>query len=114
MIINNYFSEHPEDVLGKLEKKSTAFGFDLTCNPDENRPLNKYLRDSMQSMPKIYLPSATTLPLPQQMPNVEDKRSSSFFIENAELKFYDGVNFQLLKEEFDYAKPKPSGMPDFR
>ncbi|MBR3050377.1 MAG: hypothetical protein IKG61_02865 [Selenomonadaceae bacterium] len=27
---------------------------------------------------------------------------------------YDGVNFQLLKEEFDYEKPKPSGMPDFR
>ena len=27
---------------------------------------------------------------------------------------YDGVNFQLLKDEFDYEKPKPSGMPDFR
>ena len=27
---------------------------------------------------------------------------------------YDGVNFQLLNEEFDYEKPKPSGMPDFR
>ena len=26
---------------------------------------------------------------------------------------YDGVNFQLLKEEFDYYKQKPSGMPDF-
>ena len=27
---------------------------------------------------------------------------------------YDAVNFQLLKEEFAYEKPKPSGMPDFR
>ena len=27
---------------------------------------------------------------------------------------YDGVNFQLLKEEFDYDKPKKSGIPDFR
>lgn len=27
---------------------------------------------------------------------------------------YDGVNFQLLKEEFAYEKPKPSEMPDFR
>ena len=27
---------------------------------------------------------------------------------------YDSVNFQLLKEEFDYEKLKPSGMPDFR
>ena len=27
---------------------------------------------------------------------------------------YDGVNFQLLKEDFDYEKPKALGMPDFR
>ncbi|MBR3050290.1 MAG: N-6 DNA methylase, partial [Selenomonadaceae bacterium] len=89
--INNYFTEHPDDVLGKLEKTSTAFGFDLTCNPDESRPLNESLRDAMQSMPKIYLPSVTALPLPQQVADIEDKRSSSFFIENGELKFYDGV-----------------------
>ena len=27
---------------------------------------------------------------------------------------YDGVNFQLLKDEFDYEKPKAAGMPDFK
>ena len=27
---------------------------------------------------------------------------------------YDGVNFQLLKEEFGYDKPKSAGMPDFK
>lgn len=27
---------------------------------------------------------------------------------------YDGVNFQLLKDEFGYDKPKVAGMPDFR
>ena len=95
--INNYFTEHPEDVLGKLEKTSTAFGFDLTCNPDESRPLNESLRDSMHSMPKIYLSSATALPLPQQVADIEDKRSSSFFIENGELKFYDGVKVTNVK-----------------
>ena len=51
----------------------------------------------MQSMPKIYLPSASALPIPQQMSNVEDKRSSSFFIENGELKFYDGVKVTNVK-----------------
>lgn len=95
--INNYFTEHPEDVLGKLEKTSTAFGFDLTCKADENRSIDESLRDAMQSMPKIYQPSATALPLPQQMPNVEDKRSSSFFIENGELKFYDGIKVESVK-----------------
>ena len=95
--INNYFTEHPEDVLGKLEKTSTAFGFDLTCNPDESRPLNESLHEVMKSMPKIYLPSAMTLPLPQQIADIEDKRSSSFFIENGELKFYDGVKVTNVK-----------------
>ena len=95
--INNYFTEHPEDVLGKLEKTSTAFGFDLTCKADENRSIDESLRDAMQSMPKIYKPSATALPLPQQIPNVEDKRSSSFFIENGELKFYDGIKVESVK-----------------
>ena len=51
----------------------------------------------MQSMPKIYLPSATELPLPQQIAEIEDKRSSSFFIENGELKFYDGVKVTNVK-----------------
>ena len=95
--INNYFVEHPQDVLGRLEKTSTAYGFDLTCKPDETRPLNETLHDAMQSMPRIYLPSATSLPLPQQIADIEDKRSSSFFIENGELKFYDGVKVTNVK-----------------
>ena len=95
--INNYFTEHPEDVLGTLAKTSTAFGFDLTCNPDKNRPLDESLHEAMQSMPRIYLPSATAMPLPQQIAEIEDKRSSSFFIENGELKFYDGMKVTNVK-----------------
>ena len=37
------------------------------------------------------------LPLPQQVADIEDKRSSSFFIENGELKFYDGVKVINVK-----------------
>ncbi|MBQ6297544.1 MAG: hypothetical protein IJK81_07615 [Selenomonadaceae bacterium] len=80
-----------------MEKTSTAYGFDLTCKPAENLSLNESLHDSMQSMPKIYLPSATALPLPQQVADIEDKLSSSFFIENGELKFYDGVKVTNVK-----------------
>lgn len=55
-----------------------AYGFDLTCKPDENCPLNETLHDAMQSMPRIYLPSATSLP-PQQVADIKDKCSSSLF-----------------------------------
>ena len=69
----------------------------MTCKADENRSLDESLRDAMQSMPKIYLPSVTALPLPQQVADIEDKRSSSFFIENGELKFYDDMKVTNIK-----------------
>ena len=95
--INKYFAEHPEDVLGKLEKTSTAYGFDLTCEPDKDHQLNELLSTSMQSMTPIYSPNLIDLPLPQQIPDIENKRSSSYFIENGELKFYNGVKIENVK-----------------
>lgn len=94
--INPYFLEHPENVLGTLEKTSTAYDFDLTCKPDENRPLNEMLSEVMQTMPQIYSPSATALPLSQQVLDVDDKRPSSYFTENGEIKFYDGVRVETI------------------
>ena len=95
--LNKYFSEHPEDILGKLERTSTAYGFDLTCKPDENRPLAESLSEALKTLPKIYSASETELPLPQQMVEVEERRSSSYFIENGELKFYNGVKVDSVK-----------------
>ena len=95
--INQYFTKHPEDVLGILDKTSTAYGFDLTCKPDENRPLADLLQESMQSMQKIYYPSEIELPLPQQIPDIDDKRPSSFFIEDGEIKFFNGVKVENIK-----------------
>ncbi len=95
--INPYFIEHPEDVLGTLEKTSTAYGFDLTCKPDENRTLNEMLSERMKSLPLIYMPSQISLPLPQQIADVADKRPSSYFIENGEIKFYDGFKTENVK-----------------
>lgn len=43
--LNKYFEEHPEDILGTLEMTSTAYGYDLTCNPDE-RSLDEALSES--------------------------------------------------------------------
>ena len=89
--LNNYFLEHPEDILGKLERTRTAYGVDLTCNPDETRPLGESLNAAMMSLPTVYTPSALELPLPHQVLELEGRRPSSYFIENGAIKFYDGV-----------------------
>ena len=95
--INRYFEEHPEDVLGTLKKTSTAYGFDLTCEPDKDHQLSELLSKSMESMRQIYSSNLIELPLPQQIPDIENKRSSSYFIENGELKFYNGVKIENVK-----------------
>jgi len=95
--INKYFEEHPENILGILEKTSTAYGFDLTCTADEDRTLDEMLNETIQTLPQIYTPSETPLPLPQQVTNFADKRPSSYFTENGEIKFYDGVKVSTVK-----------------
>ena len=50
--------------------------------------------------------------------NEYDEKVESAYIDSI-TKFdvidpYDGVNFQLLNEEFGYEKPKAAGMPDFK
>ena len=89
--LNKYFEEHPEDVLGKLETTSTAYGYDLTCSPYENRPLEEALTEAMKTMPKIYKESEVELPLPKQILTRENINPSSYFEEDGELKFYDGI-----------------------
>lgn len=98
--INKYFIDHPENVLGNLEKTSTAYGFDLTCSPDEHRPFQKLLEESMQSMTKVYSPSEIELPLPQQIPDIEKIHPLSYFVEDGEIKFYDGVKSEKSENKF--------------
>ena len=95
--LNNYFSEHPEDILGKLEVTSTAYGYNLTCKPDTERPLDETLSKLIESMPKIYEASQNELPLPRQAFTKENINPSSFFEEEGEIKFYDGVIVKPIK-----------------
>ena len=95
--LNHYFLEHPEDVLGKLEVTSTAYGYDLTCKPDEERPFDETLSKLMESMPKIYEVNQNELPLPKQALTKENINPSSFFEEEGEIKFFDGVIVKPIK-----------------
>ena len=47
--MNNYFIEHPDMILGKMEMETTQFGFKPTCNPID-KPLEDQLKEVI---PKI-------------------------------------------------------------
>lgn len=82
--VNQYFLEHPEDVIGTLEKTSSAHGFDLTCKTDKNRPLEETLKSLTDTLEKIYEP-AKDMPLPKQVDFAENIQPLSFFIGNSEI-----------------------------
>ena len=41
--MNQYFADHPEMVLGKMEMVSGPFGMEATCTPDNSIPLSEQL-----------------------------------------------------------------------
>ena len=41
--MNQYFADHPEMIMGKMEMVSGQFGMEATCTPDTSIPLSKQL-----------------------------------------------------------------------
>ena len=50
IVINNYFINHPKMMLGKMEQKSSAFGFENTLSPIDI-PLNDLLLKAIENLP---------------------------------------------------------------
>lgn len=44
IVMNQYFADHPEMVLGKMEMVSGAHGMESACLPDTSLPLSAQLK----------------------------------------------------------------------
>jgi N12 class adenine-specific DNA methylase len=60
--VNNYFCEHPEMLLGRLAETMTAYGKDVTLEPDE-RDLGVALNEAIANLPKNIYTAQTDKPL---------------------------------------------------
>lgn len=47
IVMNQYFSDHPEMVLGKMEMVSGAHGMESACLPDTSLPLSAQLKNAL-------------------------------------------------------------------
>ena len=45
--LNQYFADHPEMIMGKMEMVSGAYGMEATCTPDTAIPLSKQLEKAI-------------------------------------------------------------------
>ena len=96
--VNPYFLEHPEHVLGSLAVESRAYGHELVCHPNPEKPFLEELSEVMGSLPQVYTPAVGEIPLPKQvMAENADVPPLSFFIENGAVKFYNGTGVEDVK-----------------
>ncbi len=47
ILINQYFAEHPEMIVGKMEMVSGPYGMESTCQPDTTRALKEQLKEAI-------------------------------------------------------------------
>lgn len=85
--VNSYFTEHPEDVMGTLLKKSTAYGFDMTCKPSVDMTLEEQLRGAFAGLSKEYHGPTGEVALPTQPVEAVIKRPYSFFFQDDKLYY---------------------------
>ena len=52
--MNQYFADHPEMIVGKMEMVSGPFGMESTCVPDESRPFEEQLREAISNIHAEY------------------------------------------------------------
>ena len=55
-LVNQYFIERPEMVLGELTTKSGPYGPEITCKPLPGHDLSEQLRDALNAVPGQFFP----------------------------------------------------------
>lgn len=89
--INNYYIDHPEMLLGRMERTGTMRGaFEPTLSPNPNVTLSEAINQAVQNLPKdVFVPVSEKL-----TQNME--RDSAIKLENPEVgeggHFLDGAN----------------------
>ena len=112
IMVNPYFLQHPEDVIGTLEKKSTAYGFDLTCKSrDDAKNVGEIASEVAKAMSTIraeYIPLEEPLPVPEQKQN-DNAPVYSYFIRGEDVLFRGAgaSDIQTLAEAGIDEKDKP-------
>ena len=50
IVMNKYFIDNPQMVLGEMKEKSTQYGMDYTCKPYENIELSALLNEAIKNL----------------------------------------------------------------
>lgn len=107
IVINNYFIEHPEMILGKMEMQSGRFGPESTCTPNANLSLQEQLAKAITNLhaeirtidiQEEITQDNTDIPIPDGLKN------NSFFVFDD--KVYYRQNLDVSEVTVEKKEPK--------
>lgn len=116
IILNSYFTEHPEMILGKMEMKSGPFGMESTCTPLPDTDLSEQLKVAIQNiegsiseidLPDMELDTDTSIPADPTVKNF------SYTLVDGEIYYRE--NSRMIKPNTnETAKERIRGMVGLR
>ena len=86
--LNHYFSQHPENILGKLAVVSGPRGNTLTCEPETGMDLGKKIAETIANFEGSYEKAPYEMELPVQE-KVQSSSNFGFAYENGKVVFHD-------------------------
>ena len=118
--INQYFVDHPEMVLGKLELESTQYGHDLTVVPLEGTSLAAQLAEAVQHIEGQYTTAEIAAPdvadaeaQRKTLPADPAVKNFSYTVVDDEI-YYRENSIMTQIELSDNAKGRVAGMVELR
>ena len=97
---NPYFLNHPQDILGDPEVVSTPWGYRLDVKPKyrtaegsettvEEVPVEELLSEALSTLPQVYAPLETPLPVPAEEPVFEGNVPYGFYFDKKEIVYLE-------------------------
>ena len=118
--INQYFVDHPEMVLGKLELESTQYGHDLTVAPLEGTSLAAQLAEAVQHIEGQYTTAEIAAPdvadaeaQRKTLPADPAVKNFSYTVVDGDI-YYREDSIMTQIELSDNAKGRVAGMVELR
>ena len=86
--LNHYFSQHPENILGKLAVVSGPHGNTLTCEPEAGMDLGKKIAETIANFEGSYEKATEPLEPPMQE-NIQASNGYGYAYENGKVVYHD-------------------------
>lgn len=99
--INEYYLEHPEMVLGKLEMQNGRFGKMSVCAPNENLPLSLQLKEAAERIQtELSLPELESMENPEEtelIPADPSVRNFSYCVQDGKIYYRENSLMRVVQ-----------------